>query len=108
MKLYNVYRLCKRNLNFFENLKAEQANDVYAIKNWLKVKETVDNIRKIPALNKYACDFIETIPDTVRHKDNFRIEKKLYDILVSKMNLLHNKMLTVIELYESMGLGRVE
>lgn len=105
MKLYNIYRLCKCNLNFFENLKDEHTNDVYTIKNWLNVKEKVENISKVSALNKYACDFINTIPDTVRHKDNFRIEKKLYDILISKMNLLHSKMATIVELYESMGLN---
>lgn len=104
MKLYNVYRLCKLNIEFPEKINISGKNDIFTVKNWLEVKKTVENIGKIPALHKYSYDFIEVIPDTIRHKDSFQIDRELYNEINLKKNTLCNKMKTIIELYESMGL----
>ena len=108
MKLYNVYRLCKQNISFSEKIKIESKKDSYLVENWTSTKKIVENINRIPALHKYAHNFIESIPDTVRHKDSFQIDQGIYNQLSLHTKILRDKMNTIIELYESMGLSETE
>ena len=58
MKLYNVYRLSKKNIYFFEIIKVMEKKELnatgtnnintYTINNWIKLKEVLDIISKIP------------------------------------------------------------
>ena len=107
MKLYNVYRICKQNIDFEEKIDilSNQTNTSYTVNNWIDLKNIVEKIRKIPALYEYADNFIQTIPDTVRHKNCFKIDRDTYNSILSNKNILHDKMYTIIELYESMGLN---
>lgn len=52
-------------------------DDIFTVEDWIELKRTIKNIGKIPALQEYTYAFIETIPDTVRHKDCFQIERTL-------------------------------
>lgn len=106
MKLYNVYRLCKQNIDFEEKIDIlSNPTNTYTVNNWIDLKNIVEKIRKIPALYEYANNFIQTIPDTVRHKNCFKIDRDTYNSILSNQNILHDKMYTIIELYESMGLN---
>ena len=58
MKLYNVYRLCKKYIDFYEIIKVMEKKELnatgtnnintYTINNWIKLKEVLDIISKIP------------------------------------------------------------
>lgn len=106
MKLYNVYRICKQNIDFEEKIDIlSNPTNTYTVNNWIDLKNIVEKIKKIPALYEYADNFIQTIPDTVRHKNCFKIDRDTYNSILSNKNILHGKMYTIIELYESMGLN---
>lgn len=107
MKLYNVYRLCKQNIDSLINnlnIKSIKQGIEYEVNNWLNYKLTLQNIEKIPALKKYASEFINCIPDTVRHENTFHINNSIYNALTQNKRTLLNKMDIIIELYESMNI----
>lgn len=108
MKLYNVYRLCKLNINFSEKIKIEPKKELYSVENWTNVKTMIQAIKEIPALEKYAENIIEAVPESIRDKDAFHIDNTARNALLSRINTLHGKMDTIIELYESMGLSETE
>lgn len=67
MKLYNVYRLCKQNIEFFkkQNLNKKEVNNnqiTYELKNWTEFRTQLKVIRKIPVLTDYVNDYFNTIP----------------------------------------------
>ena len=114
MKLYNVYRICKKHINFFEIIKITEKEElnasetkrirIFTINNWLELKEVLNIINKIPALTNYANDYIESVPDSLRDNIAPRMEIDRYNNFISKKNTLYNKMKNIIELYESMNL----
>ena len=104
MKLYNVYRLCKQNIDFSEKINIESKQSLYSMKNWANAKTIIQTIKKIPALKQYANNLIEAVPESLRDKNEFDIDNNTRNNLVSKINTLYSKMSTIIELYESMGI----
>lgn len=105
MKLYNVYRLCKIHVNFFSRTNAERTrNNVYTVSNWMQSKKELEIIRKIPMLKKYVDEYIELVPDILTKKDSFEIDDDTYAKLNSQRTILYNKMLSIIELYESFNI----
>lgn len=106
MKLYNVYRLCKLNIELIDdlNISHNQNTDIYTINNWLDLKNILNKIEKIPALKISTNKCIESVPDVVRHEESPRMNKDTYNKFIDKKNILYNKMNMIIELYESMNL----
>lgn len=107
MKLYNVYRLCKENIHLIDKVEVtyNQNTHINTIKNWLKIKETLNKIEKIPALMISAKQCINSIPDVVRHEREPRMTEATYTNFNNNKNVLLNKMQIIIELYESMKIG---
>lgn len=114
MKLYNVYRLCKKYIDFDEIIEVtnkEELNPsgngktvVYTIKNWLELRNLLIKISKIPALTRYVDDYIQSVPDILKCEDTIRVNFDRYSVFKNKQNILHDKMNGIIELYESMNI----
>lgn len=114
MKLYNVYRLCKNHINFFKNIKVTEKEElypdgmknvkIYTINNWLELKEELNIINKVPALTNYVNDLVQSVPDSLRANASPCMLIDKYNNFISKKNILHKKMGTIIELYESMNI----
>lgn len=115
MKLYNVYRLCKKYIDFYEIIKVTEKRELnaagtnnintYTINNWIKLKEVLDIINKIPALTIYANALIKSVPDSLRDNVSPCMDTDRYNNFLSKKNTLYQKMESIIELYESMNIA---
>lgn len=114
MKLYNVYRLCKKHINLFKIIKIVESEElnatgtrkirIYTINNWLALKDVLNIINKIPALASYTNDFIKSVPNSLRDTASPCMDIDGYKNFISKKDILLNKMKTIIELYESMNI----
>lgn len=106
MKLYNIYRLCKMYIDSIYAIKytAKEKDNTYLIEDWIELNNIIITLEKIPVLQNYADGCIEAIPDTVRHKDSFRIDSAVYNNYLNNINILYRKMEDIIELYESLNL----
>lgn len=118
MKLYNVYRLCKKHLDFQEKIEVSHTEElnpagtkkitVYSIKNWPNLKNVLIYISKIPALTPYVDDCIRAIPDTLQEDKIIRVNYDKYSVINNKQNILKSKMQNIIKLYESLNIGTDE
>lgn len=114
MKLYNVYRICKKYIDFNEIIEVtsnEELNPagtkkitVYSIKNWSDLKNVLIYILKIPALTPYVADCIRTVPDTLQEDKIIRVNHDKYSVINNKQNILKSKMKNIVELYESLNI----
>lgn len=114
MKLYNVYRICKKYIDFNEIIEVasnEELNSagtkkitVYSIKNWPNLKNVLIYISKIPALKPYVDDCIRAVPDTLQEDKIIRVNYDKYSVINNKQNILKSKMKNIVELYESLNI----
>lgn len=114
MKLYNVYRICKKYIDFNEIIEVtsnEELNPagtkkitVYSIKNWSDLKNVLIYILKIPALTPYVADCIRTVPDILQEDKIIRVNHDKYSVINNKQNILKSKMKNIVELYESLNI----
>jgi len=106
MKLYNVYRLCKQNIELINDLNINYNKNahIYTINNWLELKNILNKIEKIPVLKNLTSKCIKSVPDVVRHEKSPRMNEDIYNEFIAEKNILYNKMNMIIELYESMNL----
>lgn len=106
MKLYNVYRLCKKYIESLSLAEFKQSKEsmTYVVDNWLEQNSIFNTLEKIPVLHDYAYDCITEIPQTVRHMNEFNINSQTYNEYRRKTNILRSKMNDIIELYESLNL----
>ena len=114
MKLYNVYRLCKKYIDVLDNvdtikkdvLNAAQTQRiiVYTITNWNDLKDTLDKVSKIPALANNVYECIKSIPSSIIEEDRPCLVSEKYNNFINKKDILLSKMHTIIELYESMNI----
>lgn len=49
-------------------------------------------------------DCVQSVPDTVRNEKAPRIISDTYNIFNNKNDILHNKMQSIVELYESLNI----
>jgi len=75
MKLYNVYRICKQNIDYFEkpNLTkqvVENNNVIFQLENWTEYKEKLKNLRRLPILKNYIDNYFDIIPIFIIEKRN--------------------------------------
>lgn len=107
MKLYNVYRLCKQNINFLESAAAKKDNKsgLFVISNWDVVQERFELIKKIPSFKDYINDCINSVPVLVRESVSPQIDSSTAQKINSKLKVITNRMKVIIELYESMEIG---
>jgi len=89
MKLYNVYRICKQNLEYFQspNLIQQQTEGkeiVFRMENWTEFKERLKNLRKLSILKDYI-------------DNNYVIEKKkpIKEIADEKININYKVIIFV-------------
>lgn len=118
MKLYNVYRICKKNIDFWNIIHITQKNEansshtsnitVYTLNNWLELKRIFDILSKVPILENNVSECVQSIPDLARNEKSPRIVTETYKNLMSKKDILYNKMKVIIELYESMDIENEE
>lgn len=114
MKLYNVYRICKQNIELINNIDIVQSDDIglskdikvkiYTIKNWYNLKSVLYKLEAIPVLSQYVNDCFKTIPDTFRDEKSVPMNNDRYTVFMNQKNILYKKMQDIIELYESMNL----
>lgn len=106
MKLYNVYRLCKQNIEFFyKNHIVDLGNGINTIENWQDIQTRLKIISKIPVFKEDIEGYLKTIPSIEREEEKPKISNKLASKLKMKEIDIYNKMSTIIELYESMGIN---
>lgn len=109
MKLYNVYRICKQNIDFFEenNLTQYSVNGqtAYKMDNWKDFQEKLKLIRRIVILKEYVDNYFNTIPIFIRERDILNFPPETASKLTSIKEQICNRMNSVIDLYESMNLG---
>lgn len=106
MKLYNVYRLCKQNIKFFESTHIiDIGNGLYSIIDWVEVRQKFKIISKIPVLKKHVDKYLDEIPFLRPEDEELKIGSALASILMQQEKYIYNKMYMIIELYESMGLN---
>lgn len=110
LKLYNVYRLCKQNIDFFKesNIKKDNSNNnAYVIENWSEFKKHLIVIARIPVLKNDVITYIQGTPLFEIGISTYMppITEKAANYLNSKKQIICNKMQTIIDLYESMNLG---
>lgn len=118
MKLYNVYRICKQNIDFLEIVKVTKAEElnasntrkimVYTINNWLELKQIYGLLSKVPVLTNYVLECVQLLPDYIINEKFIRIVSETYDDFISKNNILNKRMQVIIDLYESMNIENEE
>lgn len=107
MKLYNVYRLCKQNIEKFNGYvaKKNEKTGLYIIYNWNNIKQSLELIKKIPSFRNCVNDYIYSVPVLVRENVSAEFDHTTAQKVNSKLNVIINKMQVIIDLYESMNLG---
>lgn len=114
MKLYNVYRICKQNIELIKNIDVTQRDDtdlskdikvkIYTIKNWYNLKNILYKLEIIPVLSQYVNECFKIIPESFRDEDSVPMNSVRYAEFMKHQNKLYDKMKDIIELYESMNL----
>ncbi len=105
MRLYNIYRLCKQNIDIIDNMDFKNYGSYYSILNWKEYNDTLLTLRNINVLNGYINNFIQIM---YQHnvKDGLPI---LSDTITKDLNKIKNKisniMNVIIEFYESMNIS---
>lgn len=111
MKLYNVYRLCKQNIEYFSKpnltrLAEEKTPVIYKMENWAEFKGKLEKIRKIPILKDHADDYFNAIPVFVFDKEVIEFSTTTATRLDTIKKSICDRMETVINLYEGMNLSK--
>lgn len=106
MKLYNVYRLCKQNIDSIDkfNFIVIKQGSEYKVENWRSFKKVLERIVKIPVMKKYVLECINSIDDIFQKRDTFNIDLSTYNLFMQNKRTLSVKMNAIIELYESMNI----
>lgn len=106
MKLYNVYRLCKQNIDFFyKNHITDIGNGINTIESWEEIQRRFGKLSKIPIFKEDIETYLKTVPSIEREEEKPKISNKLASKLRAQEIDIYNKIYTIIELYESMGLN---
>ena len=106
MKLYNVYRLCKQNVDFFyKNHIIDKGNGINTIESWEEIQRRFGKLSKIPVFKKDIETYLKTVPSIEREEEEPKISSKLASKLSAQEIDIYNKIYNIIELYESMGLN---
>lgn len=106
MKLYNVYRLCKKHVDWLEDYTFEKDDKtgIFIIHTWSLLKRKLDILKNIPSFKGHINDYISTVPVLVRENVSPQIDPVTAQKLNLKLEHICQKMRTIINLYESMGL----
>ena len=110
MKLYNVYRICKQNIDYFKksNLTkqvVENNNVIFQLENWIEFKEKLQSLRKLSILKDYIDNYFNIIPVFISEKEIPKVSSTMASQLESIKKNICERMETIINLYESMNLG---
>ena len=106
MKLYNVYRLCKQNVDFFyKNHIIDKGNGINTIESWEEIQRRFGKLSKIQVFKKDIETYLKTVPSIEREEEEPKISSKLASKLSAQEIDIYNKIYNIIELYESMGLN---
>lgn len=106
MKLYNVYRLCEQNVDFFyKNHIIDEGNGINIIGSWKEIQKRFEKLSKIPVFKEDIEIYLKTVPSIEREEEEPKISNKLASKLIELETNIYNKIYTIIELYESMGLS---
>ena len=109
MKFYNIYKKSIESLTNIENVVIEAVpnnNSIYEIKNYNILKEELISLKNIDFFVQYVNRIIDCIPVLVREKDKPQVDGSTRSIINNNINMLKNKMVTIIELYESFNLPK--
>lgn len=101
-------------LNSFENLKsvsieaiASRGSSVYEIKNYNILKEELIGLKDIGFYKSYVNKIVDSIPTLVRDKDKSQFDGSVRNLIYNNLELLKTKLYTIIELYESFNISKV-
>lgn len=112
MKFRNIYIICKENYNIIKDFVG--TNTVIngragiSIRGWEKASEAINNLKEIPAMKENVNRFLNSIPSLCRRADNpdiLDVTNHEWAVINSEKVHLISALKTIIELYESMGLG---
>lgn len=109
MKLYNVYRLCKENLNVLQSAKFRKTESgLFVNPAWSFIQKNLDTIKKIPSFKTCINDYINSVPVLVRENVSPQVDPSTAQKINSKLLNIIDKMDVIIELYESMNIKNGE
>lgn len=101
IKLYNVYRLCKRYISFFKNSNINKCiiNDnqaIYRMENWDDFKDILSTIRKIPTLKEYVDNYFDAIPIFIQDRQILEFPESTATKLNQIKIKIYSRMETII------------
>lgn len=112
MKLRNIYIVCKENYNIIKDFVGTNTvingRTGISIKDWKKTSEAANRLKEIPAIKEKVNSFLNSIPSLCRRADDpdiLDVTNHEWTIINSEKAHLVSAIETIIELYESMGLG---
>lgn len=109
MKLYNVYRLCKKYIDVIEpkNIVCKDGK-TYELENWKVLVKVFATLEKVPVLKEYTINYIKMVPEFVRKDIVPKFDSETARELNTIKSKMSNIMKVIIEFYESMNISSGE
>ena len=113
MKLRDINFLCKSNVEAIKianpDLRRDSANNqVYLLSGMNRVVSSINELSKIDFLKIYCKKCVDSIPTSYLGSDTFNLSNNVYSTLKSGLNILINKVDTIIELYEGLEINKLD
>ncbi len=110
MRLYNMYFICKSKLEFILsynpvliNPDASLSNKIFKLDNWKVFVEELEKLSSIVALKDSVIKIYDCIPTFLKSSETVEINSTIEKNFGLAKSSLCDKMVAIIELYESMG-----
>lgn len=109
MKLYNIYYLCKKLIDIFDEDRFEfETKSSYYINNWEEYREALDALSQIPMFKESSDKIYRLIPVYVISDDKPLISDSIKNSINRLNSSIISQMSTIINLYESMELDNTK
>ena len=111
MRLRNIYILCRDNLESIKKIEAtdSKANSNYIhVVGWGEFLKVYKLLLPINGIKERVHELIESVPEIYRQYSSFHVDELKWSQIQKKRDILINSMLTVVNVYESMGMENDE
>ena len=113
MKLRDIYFLCKNNVESIKIIKTDSRRDsannqVYSLSGMKRVISAINELTKIDFLKIYCKKCVDSIPTSYIDEDSFNLSSSAWSTLKNSLNIVVNKVDTVIELYEGLKIKQLD
>lgn len=113
MKLRDIYLLCCKNIDSISQVESSVTRDsannqIYSLKDMNKVVDSINELLKVDCLRQYCDKCIKNIPVSYLEADSFNVSSNIWVSLKESINVLKDKVITIVELYESFKIENEE